>query len=187
MGYEVKWFRCDNGYGEYANKIFQQVLAAHGTTYELCPPYDHHMNGVAESMIQTITEKERYMMIDSQVPLVFWGEVVNPAVYLLQRAPNKGLTKRDNHDGYEAPYPTPYKMLQAFGKPSHNNDSNEMLYNAPLHHLRRFGGYTSRLIPKPQRHGKFSLKFKPCIMVSYVHDLTTLWVIWDPAFQVVRL
>jgi hypothetical protein len=91
MGYEVKRFRCDNGRREYDNKTFRLVLAARGTTYEPCPPYAHHKNGVAERMIQTITEKVRSMMIDSQAPLVFWGEVVNTAVYLHQRTPNKGL------------------------------------------------------------------------------------------------
>jgi len=57
MGYEVKRFRCDNGRGEYNNKTFRQVLAACGTTYKPSPPYAHHKNGVAERMIQTITEK----------------------------------------------------------------------------------------------------------------------------------
>jgi len=47
MGYEVKRFRCDNGRGEYNNKTFRLVLAARGTTYEPCPPYAHHKNGVA--------------------------------------------------------------------------------------------------------------------------------------------
>jgi hypothetical protein len=120
MGYEVKRFRCDHGRREYDNKTFQLVLAARGTTYKPCPPYAHHKNGVAERMIQTITEKARSMMIDYQAPLVFWGEAVNTAVYFHQRTTNKGLTKRDDRDGYHAPYPTPYKILQASGKPSHN-------------------------------------------------------------------
>jgi len=77
------------------------VLAARGTTYEPCPPYAHYKNGVAERMIQTITEKARSMMIDSQVPLVFWGEAVNTTVYLYQRTPNEGLTRRDDRDGYQ--------------------------------------------------------------------------------------
>jgi hypothetical protein len=33
-------------------------------------------------MIRTITEKARGMIVDSQAPLEFWGEAVNPAVYL---------------------------------------------------------------------------------------------------------
>ena len=90
MGYEIKRFRCDNGRGEYDNKTFRYVLAARGTTYEPCPPYAHHKNGVAERMIRTITEKARAMMIDSQAPIQFWGEAVNTAVYLHQRSPNEG-------------------------------------------------------------------------------------------------
>jgi len=99
MEYKVKRFQCDNGCGEYDNKTFRQVLAARGTIYTPCPPYAQHKNGVAERMIQTITEKARSMMIDSQAPLVFWGEAVNTAVYLHQRTPNEDLTKRDDRDG----------------------------------------------------------------------------------------
>ena len=50
-------------------------------------------------MIRTITEKARAMILDSQVPLEFWGEATNIAVYLHQRLPNEGLTKRDDRDG----------------------------------------------------------------------------------------
>jgi hypothetical protein len=57
MGYEVKRFRCDNGRREYDNKTFRLALAARGTTYEPGPPYANHENGVAERMIQTLTEK----------------------------------------------------------------------------------------------------------------------------------
>jgi len=77
-------------------------------------------------------------------------------------------------------------MLQAFGKPSQDNDGNEISYKAPLHHLRRFGWFTSRLIPEPQCHGKISPGSKPCMIFGYVHNSTTLWRIWDPAFQIVR-
>jgi len=126
------------------------------------------------------------MMIDSQAPLVCWGEAVNTAVYFLQRTPNEGLTKRDDRDGYQAPYPTPYEMLQACGQPTHHNDGNEFSYQDPLHHLRGFGCYASRLIPEPQRDVKFSPRSKPGMMVGYVHYSTTLWRIWDPGFRVVR-
>jgi hypothetical protein len=63
-------------------------------------------------MIQTITEKARSMMIDSQAPLVFWREAVNTAVDLHQPTRNEGLTKSDDRDGYQALYPTPYEVLQ---------------------------------------------------------------------------
>jgi len=136
-------------------------------------------------MIQTITAKARSIMIDSQGPLVFCGEAVNTAVYLDKRTPNEALTKRDDRDGYQAPYPTPTKRLHAFGKPSHNN-GNKISYKAPVHHHQQFGCYASRLIPETKCHGKFSPTSKPCIMFGYVHDSTTHWGIWDPSFQVIR-
>jgi len=48
MGYEIKQFWCDNGRGEYLNKTFQYTLTARGTTSEICPPYAHYKNGIAE-------------------------------------------------------------------------------------------------------------------------------------------
>jgi len=138
-------------------------------------------------MIRTITEKARAMMIDSQAPIQFWGEAVNTAVYLHQRSPNEGLKRRNDRDGYQAPYETPYEMLHGFGKPTHDADGNEISYKASLHNLRRFGCYASRLIPEVQRRqGKFGPRSKPCMMVGYTHDSKTLWRIWHPEFQKVK-
>jgi len=85
LGYDIKRFRCDDGREEYDNMTFCYVLTPRSTTYESCPSYAHHNNGVAEPMIHTITEKSRAMMIDSQAPIQFWGEEINTAVYLRQR------------------------------------------------------------------------------------------------------
>ena len=186
MGYEIKWFRCDNAQGEYDNKIFRYVLAARGTTCEPCLPYAHHKDGVAERMIRKITEKARAMMIDSQAPIQCWGEAVNTAVYLHRRSPNEGL-KRNDRDGNQAPYETPYEMLNGFGKPTHDADGNEISYQASLHNLHQFGCYRSRLIPEVQRRqGKFGPRSMTCMMVGYTHDSKTLWSIWDPEFQKVK-
>jgi hypothetical protein len=68
-------------------------------------------------MIQTITEKARSMMIDSQALLVFWGEAVNTAVYLHQRTPNKGLMKWDGRDGNQAPYTTHTRCWKHLASP----------------------------------------------------------------------
>jgi hypothetical protein len=54
------------------------------------------------------------MILDSQAPLEFWGEAITTAVYLHQHLPNKGLSKRDDHNGYKAPYETLYKMLHSY-------------------------------------------------------------------------
>ena len=124
-------------------------------------------------------------MINCQVPLVFWGDAVITAVYHYQRTPNNGLTKWDDCNGYQAPYQTPYEMLQAFGKLSHNTESNEISKKAPLHPLRRFRCYAIHCIPEPQCDGKFIPRSTPKMMFDYVHDSTTLWRIWNPVFRVV--
>jgi len=187
MGYEIESFQCDNVWGEYDNETFQNVPAAHGTTYEPSPPYAHHKNGVAEQMICSITEKARAMMIDSQAPIQFWGEAVNTTVYLHQTSPNEGLKRKNDHDGYQAPYKTPYEKLDGFRKPTHDANGNEISHQASLHNLRRFGCYTSRLISEVQRRqGKFGPRSKPCMMVGYKHYSKTLWRILDPEFQKVK-
>jgi hypothetical protein len=192
-GYKIKRFRCDNGRGEFDNKLFRILLASRGTALEFCPPYAHHKNGVAERMVRTITEKARAMILDSQAPHEFWGEAVNTAVYLHQRMPNEGLTKRDDRDGYKAPYETPYEMLNSYGKPEYDKLADDpsrksINYKAPLDHLRRFGCHVSRLIPERQRiDKKLGPRSKPgCMMVGYVHNSTTTWRIWDPEFKTIR-
>lgn len=150
MWYEAKPIRCNNGCVEYSKKTFLMVLPACGTIYEPCPPYTHHTTGVDKHRILTITEKVRSMMINSQPPLVFWGEVFNTAVYLHQQTPTDGLRKSDGHDSYQASYSTPYQILQAFGKPFQHNDVNEITYKSPLHYVWWFSCNTIRFIPEPQ-------------------------------------
>jgi hypothetical protein len=146
------------------------VPAAHRTTYEPCLPRAHHRNGVAEYMIETITKNALSMIVDSRAPLLGWREAVNPGVDLAQQTPQEGLTKGDDCNGYPAPYPTPYHMLQAFVKPTHDIDCNEIAYKALLDHIQRFGCFSTRLIPEPQRHGIFTPRSWPCMIVRNRHD-----------------
>ena len=85
-------------------------------------------------------------MIDAQVPVEFWGEAVNTVIYLHRMTPNNGLIKRDDRDGYKAPYDTPHEMLLAYGKPKRDAKGKGISYKAPTHHLRRFGCHVSKLI-----------------------------------------
>ena len=149
MGYTIKRFKCDNKRGEY-DKLFKMLLAGSGSTFEPCPPHAHHKNGVAERLIATITEKARAMLIDSQAPVHFWGEAVFTAVYLHRRSPNNGLIKRDDRDGYKAPYETPYEMLQAYGKPA--IDRTAMRSHSKLPSNLRFSCFErTHLIPRTRR------------------------------------
>jgi len=184
--YEIKRFRCDNGWGEYDDDTFRFVLAARGTTYEPCPPYPHYKIGVAKRMISTLTENVRAMRIDSQARIQLWRKEVNTAVYLDQRSPDEGLNRKKHREGFQAPYEAPYALLHGFGKPTHNANGNKISYHAPLHNLGWFRCYASRLIPEVQCQDKFCPRSKPCMMVGYIHNSETLWRIWDSEFQMVK-
>lgn len=56
---------------------------------------------MVEKRNQTVAEMARRLMKAMKVPLVFWGEVVNTAVYLLNRSPTKTL---DSETPFEAWY-----------------------------------------------------------------------------------
>ena len=83
-------------------------------------------------------------------------------------------------------------MLHSYGKheydkPPDNPTRMKISYKAPLHYLRRFGCYVSRLIPEKQRtEKKLWARSNACMKVGYVHDSTTLWRIWDPEHNTVK-
>ena len=67
-----KWpiarFRCDNGRGEYDNRLFRGILRVSGISFEPAPPYTQHKNGKGERMIQTLITKARTLLIDAKLP-----------------------------------------------------------------------------------------------------------------------
>ena len=83
------------------------------------------------------------MILESQVPIEYWGWVVRIAVDLHRRTLNESL-RREQHQ-----YITPYDMLYCYGKlmPRHITDKAPISYAAPLHHLRRFRRWKGTLRP----------------------------------------
>jgi hypothetical protein len=90
-GYTIKRFRCDNGRGEYDNRLFRGILAAGGISFEPAPPYTQHKNGVAERTIGVLTRKARSLLLDSRAPTEFWAEAICTATYLHARTPNRAV------------------------------------------------------------------------------------------------
>jgi hypothetical protein len=84
IGYEIKCFRCGNGWGEYNNRIFRYVLGDWSTACKPFPPYRLYNNGVAEQINCSIFGKTGAMMVDSQAPILVSGEEVKTVVYLHQ-------------------------------------------------------------------------------------------------------
>jgi len=155
-GYNITRFECDNGTGEYDNQLIRGLLATRRTALELGRPYAHHRNRVAERLMRTITQIATATILDCQAPLQLCGEAVHTAVYPHQRMPNEGLTRRDDHDRFKAPYNTSYEMLHSYRKPEidkHLDDPARKRpdYHSPLRHLHRYGCYASSLIPQIKR------------------------------------
>jgi hypothetical protein len=60
-------FRCDNGIGEYNNKLFKDYLAANGISFGPSAPYTQSQNGVSERAIRMIVEMARTMLFDAKL------------------------------------------------------------------------------------------------------------------------
>jgi len=96
------------------------------------------------------------MMLDANVPIIFWPEAIRTACYLHQRSPTSSLM--DNRSPYEALYGTIPKIGD----------------------LRRFGCREYKHIPPNQRtEKKFGNRSSMCMMLGYVHNTTKIWRIWD--------
>jgi hypothetical protein len=96
------------------------------------------------------------MLLDAGLPMTIWGEAIKTACYLNHRTPTSSLID----------FKSPYKLLHSV-KPR-------------LHHLQRFGCTVYKHIPKEQRHDKkFSIRFRLCMMIGYVHKTTKTWTLWD--------
>ena len=48
-------------------------------------------NGVSERMNRTIMERARSMRLHAELPLQFWADAVDTAIYLINRGPSSAL------------------------------------------------------------------------------------------------
>ena len=60
-------FRCDNGTGEYSNRLFKDFLSTDGICFEPSAPYTQSQNGVSERAIRTIVEKARSILLNTKL------------------------------------------------------------------------------------------------------------------------
>ncbi|CAL9010567.1 unnamed protein product [Prunus brigantina] len=125
-GYKIKKLRSDRG-GEYISLEFLKFCDDVGMEKQLTVAYSPQQSGVAERKNRTIVEMTRTMMVEKRIPLKFWAEAVNTAVYLQNRSPISAL---DNT--------TPFKKFSG-RKPG-------------VKHLRIFGSLCYIHIPSQKRH-----------------------------------
>lgn len=96
-GKKVKTLKTDGG-GEYGEISLKDWLAKTGIAHRVTPPYTPQLNGVAERSNRTIVESARSQMYGRKVPLELWGQAVQCAAYVQNRASTRGS------------YVTPYEL-----------------------------------------------------------------------------
>ncbi|CAG4913470.1 unnamed protein product [Colias eurytheme] len=87
----IKILRSDNGL-EYVNDNFSNFLKGAGIVHQTSTPYTPEQNGTAERMNRTLIEKARCMMLNANLPKVYWAEAIHTAAYLVNRSPTRSLS-----------------------------------------------------------------------------------------------
>jgi transposase InsO family protein len=72
---EFVHLRCDNG-REYLSEEIKDYFRSKGIVYELTVPYTPEQNGAGERLNRTILDKVRCMLLDSNLPKLFWVEAI---------------------------------------------------------------------------------------------------------------
>jgi len=86
-GKRLKCLRSDNG-DEYCSKEFDRYYSENGICREKTALGTPQENGVSERMNRTIMERTRCMRLHKGLPLQFWVDVVDTAVYLINKGPS---------------------------------------------------------------------------------------------------
>lgn len=97
-GCNLKKLRSDRG--EYTSMEFNKLCDDLGMKRHFTTLYTPQENGVAERKNKTIVEMAKCLMHEKKIPLEFWVEAVNIAVYILNRCPTRALEKKTPFEAY---------------------------------------------------------------------------------------
>ncbi|KAF5753698.1 putative RNA-directed DNA polymerase [Helianthus annuus] len=121
---KVKRIRSDNG-TEFKNQVMDEFCTSKGILHEYSSRYTPQQNGVAERKNRTIIETARTMLVESELPIQFWGEAISAACYTLNRVLTvkrhgktcfELLQKRKPDLSYLEPFGAPCTMIEPDGK-----------------------------------------------------------------------
>ncbi|MBW0506952.1 hypothetical protein O181_046667 [Austropuccinia psidii MF-1] len=81
-GCEIKGIVSDNG-GEFTRKEFRDYLMKNGIKFLSTALYTPQKNPICKRDNRTLMERTRCLLLDSQIPMIWWGEAAATAAYLL--------------------------------------------------------------------------------------------------------
>nr|CAN77210.1 hypothetical protein VITISV_000141 [Vitis vinifera] len=88
--------RSDNA-REYFSAPFTSFMSHHGILHQSSCAHTPQQNGVAERKNRHLVETARTILLHSNVPFRFWGDVVLTACYLINRMPSSVLHDQIPH------------------------------------------------------------------------------------------
>jgi hypothetical protein len=109
----LKKLRSDKG-GEYTSNEFEKFCAIQGMERQLTVAYSPQHNRVAERRNRTIYEMARSMLLEKEMPVIFWAEAVNTAVYIQNRCYTTSVIEKTPFEAFTGRKPG-VKHLKVFG------------------------------------------------------------------------
>ena len=137
---KIKTLQSDSG-GEYIKHTFQQFLVTHGIQFRSSCPSHPEQNGLAERKHCHIIEIGLTVLAHSHMPLSYWVDAFNTALYLINRLPTRTLQ-----------FSTPYTKL--FNRP-------------PKYDLLRIFGCACFPYLRPYNTNKLQFRSKKCVFLGY--------------------
>jgi transposase InsO family protein len=139
----IKVIRSDNG-TEYMNREVQEILQNNGIVHETSCVGTPQQNGIAEHKNRHILKIMRSLLIETNVPNIFWDNAITFAVYLMNRMPTQV-----NH------FKTPLQVFSAHLK-------NNSILNLPP----KFFGCTTYVHLQKQYRSKLEPRAEKCIFLG---------------------
>lgn len=94
-GRKIQFLQSDNR-KEYRNGVFDTFLREAGIRRRTSVTHTSEQNGRRRN--RTLMEMTRCLLIQSSLPLSFWGEAINTANYVRNRCPSRSLEGRTSYE-----------------------------------------------------------------------------------------
>ncbi|XP_047260684.1 uncharacterized protein LOC107858495 isoform X1 [Capsicum annuum] len=96
FGVSIRAFRSDNAL-EYLFAHFLEFMTHQGIIHQTSCPYTPQQNSIAERKNRYLIETACTLLIESHVPLRFWGYAVLTSCYLINRMPSSSIQNKVPH------------------------------------------------------------------------------------------